>query len=344
MSASVGAVAAQLCTAPTFFNGTVNIINVPMGHLYNLEGVNASLPTYWFSTAPNITAIPPTAVEDDPDGWIAKPLSELAASLPLSNKPLLIDCPMPACAFPISGTYSDLQRYLMYTNLVVAVVATAVPLLRGIAQLFLATTAMSSLFHLVIIYGLRDRQLVDMDFLPAAMYSSTGIVSTLVWCLFRSQRFTRTLGQFMIFQFLPICPCLLACLGTFFGFLEGYKIGNQPSAVLLESETAYRLTSPCYGDKGGGAALWLGPFNYLTRQQGELQFILPPEGSDITTPEVQPIQLSSMSTGVLAILITYLVLFVGMGFMAICGIRSTGRPWIISMSFLSHFPKWFQQL
>jgi hypothetical protein len=344
MDLSPGAVAA-LCTAPTFFNQTINIINVDMGSCYNLTTYNKSMSTchtYWFSTAPNITAISPTAVEEDPSSWTFKPQPELNASFPLS-KALLIDCPMPACAFPISGTYSDLQRYLLYVNLLFAVVATTSPLLRGIAQLFLATTAMSSLLHFVVIFALRDKQLVDMDFTPALMYSLTGIVSTLVWCLFRSPSLTTTLGHFLIFQFIPLLAVWLGLI-ILIAFLSTYQIGHRLSAVLLESETAFRLTSICYGGEGGETSLWPGPFNYAIRQSGELQFILVPESGDAlaTAPVVQPIPLNSIAIGMAVIFGTYFVFWTVGAITARWGHKS--RAWTMSLSFLSHFPEAFQRL
>lgn len=342
MHPSVGVLAA-LCTAPDFFNSTTKVINIDMGVCYNFTMSNESVSTcdtYWFSTAPNVTAISPSSVQENPSGWTFKPQSELASSLPLS-KPLLIDCPMPICAFPISGTYSDLQRYLVYANLLIAAVATTAPLLRGISQLFLATNAMSSLLHFVVIFALRKKHLVDMDFMPALMYSITGIISTLIWGLFRSSVFNSELGYSLVIVLPAFMPYVCMNLVTFFLILD--KTGFRTSVVLLESATAFRLTSICYGVEGGGTSLWSGPFDYGIRQPGELQIILPPEGSyDLPAPVVEPVPVFWTLMGINMVGFAFFLFYAFRACIGAC--QSGSNSWTVTLSFLSRFPEAFQQL
>lgn len=300
MKANITALAA-LCASPDFFSSTY-IINVQTYHHFHVSSKNHSISTdstYWFSTAPNISAIPSSPIEVDPGNWTFKSTAELFSSLPLS-KPLLIDCPMPACAFPISGTYSELQRYLVYINLVLAVLATTTPFLRGIAQLYLATTSIASLLHFLTMFGLRDRELVDMDFVPALMYTMAGFTASIIWCLLRAPSTTTSILALWAFQALPYV-FLFCVLVSIAALAVTYSIGSYPSTVLLESPAAFRLTSVCYRDSGGTVVTWSGVFNYLIRQPEELQFILPLEGDGAVGTLVFPISSKTVGIGCVAV-------------------------------------------
>ncbi|KAK7431798.1 hypothetical protein QQZ08_001739 [Neonectria magnoliae] len=143
--------AAALCASPDHFNTTFLIADVAMDKCYNSTTNATSLDhvchEYWLTSAPNITAMAPSSVEDGTDVWVFKSKSELNSSLPIS-KPLLIDGPMSVCAFGIFGPYADLQRYLM-----------------------------SATVHYFAILGLRDRHFIDMDILPTLMYAFTGFIA-----------------------------------------------------------------------------------------------------------------------------------------------------------------------
>ncbi|KAK7398208.1 hypothetical protein QQX98_012410 [Neonectria punicea] len=305
----------------------------------NATSLDSVCHEYWFTNAPSITAIAPLSVEDGTDVWVFKSKSELDSSLPIS-KPLLVDCPMPVCAFGISGPYADLQRCLIYANLVLAIIAAATPILRGVAQLYLATTGMSATVHYFAILGLRDRHFIDMDILPALMYAFSGFIATMFWSMLRVSSVITSFRQVMTYQVLPyavaflylvlVCILLVIC-------------PDKPAAVLLESDTAYRLTSICYKDGTGSVVPWSGYLSYSIRQSSELQFILPPDGSSGQSAETFLIPLKWTAIGAFVMVGAYFL------FLLLIIIKSRtrwsrGEPWEVDLSFLACFPKPLQRL
>ncbi|KFH45110.1 hypothetical protein ACRE_040910 [Hapsidospora chrysogenum ATCC 11550] len=253
---AVSAAAAAHCVSPDSFNHSLSITNFDKNRCFNrttsYEPWGATnywtCHEYWFTNVPNITAIPPVAVEDDLATWLYQSESELNSSLPAA-KPLLIDCPMPVCVFGISGPYADLQRWLIYANLGFALLASAAPILRGVAQIYLATTSISATVHFWVMYSLQDKGFVDMDVLPSLLYGISGIVASQLWLLLRRQHVKRTRDFFfyvllpysMVFLYFPIASALLIHYsqnpagarkaGTTTSYSFGNFLGHLPSAL-----------------------------------------------------------------------------------------------------------------
>jgi hypothetical protein len=79
-----------------------------------------------------------TAYTSDPASILLNNFKYEAISLPLA-KPLAIQCPVPACVFPISGYFTFLQRLLLYINMGIAYFALHILLLQGVSQIWLTT-------------------------------------------------------------------------------------------------------------------------------------------------------------------------------------------------------------
>jgi hypothetical protein len=252
------------------------------------------------------------------------------------SKPLFIDCPMPVCAFAISGTYANLQRYLTYFYLVLCVIASMAPVLRGIAQAYLTATGISAAVHFITMFELQDRHIVDMDFLPALMYLSTGIIATLLWVLLRSTNKVRSYRDVIMLQALPFIFVNILLIAVA-GMLKQYKLADPP-AVLLDSEAAFRLTSICYQDSKGSAYMWAGTFNYPIRQSGELQYLLPSVMSHGQPASVFPMSISSALNGLVIGLVLQFAYMLLLGCMSLCGyqIRISKK---VSLDFLRCTPE-----
>jgi len=85
-----------------------NILNLP----------SLALPESSLSLSSNLSWLASSNVTiytDDRASILANFEYEEIVSLPLS-KPLAIQCPVPACIFPISGYFTSLQRLLLYIN------------------------------------------------------------------------------------------------------------------------------------------------------------------------------------------------------------------------------------
>jgi hypothetical protein len=108
-------------------------------------------------------------------------------SLPLT-KPLAIQCPVPACIFPISGYFTFLQRILLYINIAVATFALPVPLLRGVSQIWLTTFWFSVLgMFLATVIITKVPMIYNLDLQPAALVVHIGLLPTLLWFSFRAE-------------------------------------------------------------------------------------------------------------------------------------------------------------
>lgn len=236
----VTSTAAAFCISPDFFNHSLNAANFDLDRCFNYT--NSTCHEYWFTNAPNITAVPPSPIENGLDIWVWKSKTDLLASLPVS-KPVIIECPMPVCAFGISGPYADMQRYLVYTNLIFAAAAAAfAPILRGIAQICLATTGVSATAHCFTMIHLWNRYLIDMDFIPALVYAHSGIVASLPWLLQRLPGLAETTKHVVLMQGLSFIILMFYYM-VFLGVLMTSAKTLYPGAALLESDTAFRLTS-----------------------------------------------------------------------------------------------------
>ena len=127
--------------------------------------------------------------------YIASPASillnnftyEVITSLPLA-KPLAIQCPIPACIFPISGYFTFLQRVLLYINIIIASFALPLPLLRGVAQIWLTTFWFSVLVMFVATsITTKVPMIYNLDFQPAVLIVHVGFLPTLLWFSFRAE-------------------------------------------------------------------------------------------------------------------------------------------------------------
>ncbi|KAN0094068.1 hypothetical protein V8E51_017252 [Hyaloscypha variabilis] len=112
---------------------------------------------------------------------------EAITSLPLA-KSLAIQCPVSACIFPISGYFTFLQRILLYINIVIASFALHVPLLRGVAQIWLTTFWFSVIvMFLATMITTKVPMIYNLDFQPAVLIVHVGILPTLLWFSFRAE-------------------------------------------------------------------------------------------------------------------------------------------------------------
>jgi hypothetical protein len=118
-----------------------NIFNLPS--LANLESSRPLLLNLSWLASSNVTIY-----TDDRASILANFEYEEIVSLPLS-KPLTIQCPVPACIFPISGYFTFLQRLLLYINIGIATFSLHVLLLRGVSQIWLTTFWFSVLFMFI---------------------------------------------------------------------------------------------------------------------------------------------------------------------------------------------------
>ncbi|KAE9368352.1 hypothetical protein N431DRAFT_512418 [Stipitochalara longipes BDJ] len=250
---------------------------------------------------------------------------EVITSLPLA-KPLAIQCPIPACVFPISGYFTFLQRVLLYLNIIIASFALRVPLLRGVAQIWLTTFWFSVV--------------------PAVLIVHVGILPTLLWFSFRAepgeprhaaiqgeratyanvpeerqgveapkrlgtvaicklwfQTLKKTLSEFPVTRFLVPAYALFGLANIIIANTSQNSGGFWPeeTAVILSNGTDYLLTSPCYADQSGFVGLWLpapSPYNGI-RNLSSLAIYYPPLGSSAVgaLQATSKVALTSMHVG-----------------------------------------------
>ncbi|OBS20179.1 hypothetical protein FPOA_11901 [Fusarium poae] len=334
---AVSLAAEALCLSPSFLNNSLTIINLDRSVCEN-QASDATPPIvcheFWFANISNITAIKPLN-ETNIDAWAYRSNIDLRVS-----KPLLVDCPMPVCAFATSGTYVSFQRYLLYLNLVLCIVASMAPVLRGIAQAYLAATGISAAAHFITIYKLKDHHIVDMDFFPALIYLSTGMIATLLWSLLRSTNKVKSYRDVMIFQAAPIL-FMNALLITVAVMLSNYKLAHLP-VVLLDSEAAFRLTSICFQDSTGSAHLWTGTFKYPIRQPEELKYLLPSDESQAQSVSVFPVSIDSTRDGFLIVLLLLCTYMLILRLLASCGYNPATKT--ISLDFLRCAPRLLRKM
>jgi len=158
----------------------------------------------------NILNLPSLAIPDSPErlssrlSWLAvSNITEYAAgptsillnnfkyevitSLPLA-KPLAVQCPVPACIFPISGYFTFLQRLLLYINIGIATFALHIPLLRGVSQIWLTTFWFSVLaMYAATMATTKVPMIYNLDLQPAALVVHTNFLPTLLWFSFRAE-------------------------------------------------------------------------------------------------------------------------------------------------------------
>jgi hypothetical protein len=157
-----------------------NILNLPS--LANPEGSRPLSSNLSWLASSNVTIY-----TDDRASILANFKYEEIASLPLA-KPLAIQCPVPACIFPISGYFTFLQRLLLYINIGIATFALHVPLLRGVSQIWLTTFWFSVLFMFVAtIATTKVPMIYNLDFQPATLVVHVGFLPTLLWFSFRAE-------------------------------------------------------------------------------------------------------------------------------------------------------------
>lgn len=121
-------------TAPSFCTSTSYLASFDIYNAAYYTTLNASqrLLTLLGAQPSNISIYPFGATSIVPESFTYGSLP-----LPLS-KPLSIQCPVPACVFPVSGYFGFLQRLLCYVNIILAAfVVLYFPVLRGIAQIWL---------------------------------------------------------------------------------------------------------------------------------------------------------------------------------------------------------------
>lgn len=334
-------IAKSICTSPSYLNRTFNIINlkphIALSHLLNATNyTDAGSPWIWPSEGVDITAVAP-GVTNHSLGWDYMTADELSLRLPF-RKPLLVDCPISVCAFGISGSYSDMQRYLLYSNLAFSLVATHWKLLRGIAQVWLMTTGLTSFLHLVAIGELQSRSVnmyMDADAMPAVLVTCAGLAAATTWCSLRfptysNPNFSNTTFLFAYYSFYIVLAFLLALVIVF--SKSGYDFEHVAPAVLLESTDTYWLTSPCYDTGAAVVASWTGVFAYALRQESELQLITMPTPTSTTAKAILSagqaalygISARKVSVGLLVVLIISVVVS-ALSCVFICRTRSDSR-------------------
>jgi len=257
-------------------------------------------------------------------------------NLPLT-KPLAVECPIPACVFPISGYFAFLQRILFYANMIVAAVALHVPVLRGIAQIWLTTFWCSAIMLLLITVSTTASPLIyNLDLPPALVVIHTGFLPILLWFALRaepSSPMSSTENRFGSCLYLyPVARILvpLYTLSVLVDIIIGFVVQDSPThgfwpksiAVVLESETEYLLTSPCFQDSLGSVGLWTplpGPYNGV-RKLSDMTIYYPPPGT-ITADALQIVpKVNLLIIHVLSILLGLVIII--LSFVPLTGLQN----------------------
>ena len=260
--------APSFCTSPSYLT-SFDIYNA-----INYTSLNSSqrLSTLLGGQPSNISIYPFGATSIVPENFTYGSLT-----LPLS-KPLSIQCPVPACVFPVSGYFAFLQRLLYYVNIVLAAfVVFYYHLVRGIAQIWLTTIW----FGAVILFGVNISTtgtplIYNLDLAPALLVVHIGLLPTLIWFAFRADRrgaeelspiprwnWKRVRGRL---SHHPLTLVALSLYGLFLvsELITARKTENStsrsfwpiPIAVIVESDTQYLLTSACYQESSGLVGFW----------------------------------------------------------------------------------------
>jgi hypothetical protein len=273
----------------------------------------------------NILNLPSLAIPDSPErlssrlSWLAvSNITEYAAgptsillnnfkyevitSLPLA-KPLAVQCPVPACIFPISGYFTFLQRLLLYINIGIATFALHIPLLRGVSQIWLTTFWFSVLaMYAATMATTKVPMIYNLDLQPAALVVHTNFLPTLLWFSFRAEpgeprysaegialdeswikRWKREFSDFPVTRILVPLYALWGVMNIILANVVQDSAGFWPkaTAVILSNGTNYLITSPCFEDPSGFVGLWP-PSQSLyngIRALNSLSIYYPPSGS-----------------------------------------------------------------
>jgi hypothetical protein len=226
---------------------------------------------------------------------------EVITSLPLA-KPLAVQCPVPACIFPISGYFTFLQRLLLYINIAIATFALHIPLLRGVSQIWLTTFWFSVLaMYAATMATTKVPMIYNLDLQPAALVVHIGLLPTLLWFSFRAepgeprhhaeeiatdeswiQRWKREFSNFPVTRILVPIYAIWGLMNIILANAVQDSAGFWPkaTAVILSNGTNYLLTSPCFEDPSGFVGLWPpppSPYNGI-RALNSLSIYYPPPG------------------------------------------------------------------
>ena len=224
-----------------------------------------------------------------PANWSYIPADQLSAQVPLT-KPLSIECPIPVCLYGVTGFYSPCQRYLFYVNILLMFIAGRIPILRGVAAIYvMAVYFVSS----IVLWSLSIVELsthstpptTNMDRYPAQEMLSWGLILFSLWLLNR-----HGIKGTLVFTTNPLAGCKSSS-GVYVFNPEGlrdkqsykqslaisigavifiaywinayilvvliYTKSDTLPTVLLSSDTEYRIAAPCYQDPLSGiATLW----------------------------------------------------------------------------------------
>lgn len=316
------------CASLAYLGGGLDILNLNTTHCFDppdAQGDDSACSMYWFSNASDVRSLAAPSFEHSDIIWRFRNASDLLGDLPLS-KPLVIDCPMPLCVFPISGPFSELQRYLLYLNFLVALLAIPLRLIRDISQLFLVSNGVAAFIYFLKIYALHNRPIVDLDFLPTMVYTATGLLVSLIWCSLRAPGKIKTPAHMALYFMSPHLAAFFGIIGCMLTTAFYYS-GWHPSAVVLESPASFRLTSPCYRESNGTISFWTVDFSYPIRRLDELQIVLPPDnrGSAASPWTAFPIPLTKLYSGFWAMLSAVVGTWIVQGLLYRAGIFTVNR-------------------
>lgn len=260
--------APSFCTFASYFT-SFDIFNAP-----NYTSLNSSqrLSTL-LGRQPSIISIYPFGATS----MVPENFTYGSLTLPLS-KPVSIQCPVPACVFPVSGYFAFLQRLLCYVNIILAAfVVLYYHIVRGIAQIWLTTIWFSAVVLALVTISTTGTPLVyNLDLAPALMVIHIGLLPTLIWFAFRADgreaeesspiprsNWKRIRGRL---SHRPVNLVALSLYGLFLvsELITGRKTEHStshgfwpiPIAVIVESDTQYLLTSACYQESSGLVGLW----------------------------------------------------------------------------------------
>lgn len=270
-----------------------DILNIPS--LVSLPN-NQSLPSILGTAVQNVTIYSSDPMSIFTNNFTYQP----TIPLPLT-KPLLIQCPIPACVFPINGYFTLLQRMLFYINMLVAIIALNVPILRGVAQIWLTTfwvTALLMFFSTIV--TTKTPTTYNLDLQPALIVVHTGLLPSLLWFSFRAEpgspvddsssittisrrsQWKRVFLDYPVTRILVPIYAIWGIMNVMLAFQEQDSAGFWPkaTAVLLSNSTSYLLTSPCFQDASRAVGFWPPAPNPYTgiRNLTSLSIYYPPGG------------------------------------------------------------------
>ena len=283
-------------TAPSFCTSTSYLASFDIHNVPDYTSLNAS------QRLSTLLGAQPSNISIYPFGATSENFTYGSLALPLL-KPLSIQCPVPACVFTVSGYFAFLQRVLCYVNIILAAfIVFYLHILRGIAQIWLTTVWFSAVALVAAnIFTTGIPLIYNLDLVPALLIIHIGLLPTLMWFAFRADRrgaenplptarwnWKRIKGR------LSNHPMTLFALSLYRSFLVlemiiGRKTQNSathgfwplPTAVIVESDTQYLLTSACYQESSGFVHLWPPqPTSYNgVRKLSDVAVYYPPPGT-----------------------------------------------------------------